>query len=311
MKFSVAIHTFNRKALLIETINSILQQTYKPDEIILLDDGSTDNTEDLIKSQFGEKIKYTKTQNTGAGESRHRAIELCGNEWIACVDDDDIWHPNHLQELKDLITNHPDCDFAFTNYTHYDHKRDKYNHFGAASSSWWQEVTKSKSLDFIALKDSAYLGFLSFNPVSASNFCFKKSKYIEIGGSNINYSRMNSEDADLTRRFILHSNSVCSQKITVSIRKHEKNMSALFYKNQYGKATMLNDYVKEGIVPKQFRKVTIEARNKAISSAIEHSIWNKDYQFAIMADKKFKDKNLRYALQAKLLFVKLFKTRKQ
>lgn len=89
---SVVIPTYNRAQLIIETINSVLNQTYKNLEIIVIDDGSTDETEKIIKNIKDSRIRYLKhQQNLGGAKARNTGIEAATGEYICFLDSDDIW----------------------------------------------------------------------------------------------------------------------------------------------------------------------------------------------------------------------------
>jgi glycosyltransferase involved in cell wall biosynthesis len=102
---SVIVTTYNRSDLVGETINSILNQTYWNIELIVVDDGSTDNTEDIINSFQDKRIIYLKTANWGAPAGpRNIGIKKAKGEYIAFCDDDDLWYINKLEiQLKVLI----------------------------------------------------------------------------------------------------------------------------------------------------------------------------------------------------------------
>ena len=96
---SVIVTTFNRKELLAETIRSILAQTYKNLEFIIVDDGSEDNTKEIV-SAFGDpRMNYIYCKNWG-GPARPRNIGIgqAKGEYLAFCDDDDLWHPNKIEE---------------------------------------------------------------------------------------------------------------------------------------------------------------------------------------------------------------------
>ena len=96
MDVSVVIPTYNRYTLLKRAINSLLSQTYPVDEIIVVDDGSTDNTKDIQKD-FPEII-YIYQENRGVSTARNVGIQRAKNEWIAFLDSDDEWHQEKLQK---------------------------------------------------------------------------------------------------------------------------------------------------------------------------------------------------------------------
>ena len=93
---SVVITTFNRGALVLNAIESVLNQTYTNYEIIVIDDGSTDDTGTRIRPYLG-RIQYLWQENRGLSAARNKGIELAKGEWIAILDDDDTWLPRKLE----------------------------------------------------------------------------------------------------------------------------------------------------------------------------------------------------------------------
>jgi glycosyltransferase involved in cell wall biosynthesis len=104
LKVSVMVLTYNRSELLIETINSILNQTFKDFELLVIDNYSSDNTEKVVRSINDDRIKYFKNKNFGLlAVNRNFAIENSKGEFIAICDDDDLWLPDKLErQLKEF-----------------------------------------------------------------------------------------------------------------------------------------------------------------------------------------------------------------
>ena len=94
---SVVIPVFNRKQLIERSINSVINQTYPPDEIIVIDDGSIDGTYDLIKKNFPQVILIHQ-ENKGVSAARNVGITIAKGNWIAFLDSDDEWFPEKLEE---------------------------------------------------------------------------------------------------------------------------------------------------------------------------------------------------------------------
>ena len=106
MLVSVVVPTYNRKKLLSVAINSILNQTYKHFEIIIVDDCSTDGTKDFVLSYEDDRIKYFRNNtNIYAAESRNVGIKKSNGDFIAFLDDDDEWLPNKLEKQIRLFDN--------------------------------------------------------------------------------------------------------------------------------------------------------------------------------------------------------------
>lgn len=93
---SVIITTYNRASVIGRAIKSVLRQTLLPTEIIVVDDGSEDNTQ-LAISEFIHQIKYIRTTNQGISRSRNLGINKSTSDWICFLDSDDIWHPEKLE----------------------------------------------------------------------------------------------------------------------------------------------------------------------------------------------------------------------
>jgi glycosyltransferase involved in cell wall biosynthesis len=111
---SVVIATYNRSSLLIRAIESVLKQTYKDFEIIVIDDGSTDQTREVVAAYSG-RVAYFYQDNAGLSAVRNRGIQEAKGRWIAWLDDDDQWHPNKLSIQVDKIKQLPEPGFLWCN----------------------------------------------------------------------------------------------------------------------------------------------------------------------------------------------------
>jgi len=110
---SVVIPTYNRASFLEETIDSVLAQTFQRFELIVVDDGSTDGTQEIL-SGYGEKIRVITQANQGPSAARNRGIEEAKGEWIAFLDSDDAWKPDKLKKQIQFITDHPETKICQT-----------------------------------------------------------------------------------------------------------------------------------------------------------------------------------------------------
>lgn len=99
---SVCIPTYNRKEYLKETIQSILDQTYKDYEIVVVDDGSTDGTEQMLK-ELGIPVTYHWQENSGDASARNKLIELANGKYISFIDSDDLLLPDTLERLVKVM----------------------------------------------------------------------------------------------------------------------------------------------------------------------------------------------------------------
>jgi glycosyltransferase involved in cell wall biosynthesis len=108
MRISVIIPTFNRSRLICRAIDSVLAQTCTPDEIIVVDDGSTDDTFEKLQQQYPTNIKvYRCSENRGVSAARNLGIERSTGDWIALLDSDDEWLPDKLAQQVSALHKNP------------------------------------------------------------------------------------------------------------------------------------------------------------------------------------------------------------
>jgi glycosyltransferase involved in cell wall biosynthesis len=110
---SVILPTYNRRQFLGESIWSVLNQTYRNLEVIVVDDGSTDATSESVQSEFPE-VRYLWQPNSGVAAARNRGLSAARGELIAFQDSDDLWHPNKLARQLALLTDRPEVGVVYT-----------------------------------------------------------------------------------------------------------------------------------------------------------------------------------------------------
>jgi glycosyltransferase involved in cell wall biosynthesis len=111
---SIVIATYNRAQFLGETIRSILNQQLRNFELIVVDDGSTDDTERLLAG-YRSQLRYLYQENRGPSAARNFGVRCANADWISIQDSDDLCMPNHLQTLYGYAKDHPECAMVFAN----------------------------------------------------------------------------------------------------------------------------------------------------------------------------------------------------
>lgn len=114
---SIIMPSYNTAKYIEESIKSVLAQTYTNWELLIVDDCSTDNTDEIVQSFLSdERIKYFKNKyNSGAAISRNRALREAKGKWIAFLDSDDLWLPQKLEKQISFMKEH-DYKFSYTDY---------------------------------------------------------------------------------------------------------------------------------------------------------------------------------------------------
>ena len=104
---SVIMPSWNTGKYIMESVNSVLQQTYRKLELIIVDDASTDNTLEVLKAVDDDRVKIlVNEKNSGAAISRNRAMREARGEWVAFLDSDDLWQPTKLEKQLEFMEAH-------------------------------------------------------------------------------------------------------------------------------------------------------------------------------------------------------------
>jgi len=200
--FSVVIPTFNRADLIAYTVRSVQAQTFSDYEIIIVDDGSTDNTKDVIADLNIPKLRYLKTENMERGHARNKGLHLATGEFVVFLDSDDLFEKSHLQVLFDVIQSKPSCNFFATKYRFLTHTG----------------ILKPSDIEKMPQDFYSYLDLLKGN-FFACNFCLKrinaKIKWFE---EDKNFSIM--EDWMFLMENLRYDRLYLINEFTVQLRDH-------------------------------------------------------------------------------------------
>lgn len=194
--FSLIIPTYNRAHLIGRTIESCLNQTYPHFEVIVVDDGSTDNTEEVIQSISSNKIKYFKIQNSERGFARNFGAEKSNGNWLIFLDSDDIIYPDYLKTYYQIIVENPHLVIFHTEFDIIIQKN-KIPH-----------LTNYKSL-------------ISGNPFSCNNIAIQKSLFLQ-HKFNEDRTIAGLEDWELWLRISTHTEIKHFPIVTSAIIQHNE-----------------------------------------------------------------------------------------
>jgi glycosyltransferase involved in cell wall biosynthesis len=123
LPISAIIPTYNRPALLKRAIQSVLEQTLPPRELIVVDDGSTDDTEAFVRGTYGDKVRYIRQENAGTGAARNRGAREARGEWLSFLDHDDEWLTRRLELHSAAVAADPQAALVYSNFYVVGHRR--------------------------------------------------------------------------------------------------------------------------------------------------------------------------------------------
>ena len=101
--FSVVIPLYNKEQYICRAVDSVLSQTYEQFELIVVDDGSTDRSAELVENIKDDRVRVIRQDNQGEGPARNSGVLAASNHWVAFLDADDAWLPDHLREISNII----------------------------------------------------------------------------------------------------------------------------------------------------------------------------------------------------------------
>ncbi|SDB48924.1 Glycosyltransferase involved in cell wall bisynthesis [Desulfonatronum thiosulfatophilum] len=210
---SICIPTYNRGHFILDAVYSALNQTYQKFEVIIVDDGSTDKTETLLKKIDNNKIKYKQKIHSGAPNTRNQCISESKGEFILWLDSDDIIHKNLLCEYVGMLNKLHDIDILYSNHYCVDTNGyivNKYTHY-----EWY-----NNNYEMI-------IRFLTKNPLPNPGTLVRKRIYDELGGYDSQFPR--AHDMEFWSRVALSNKYSCKyvDKFLNFIRIHNDNITGI------------------------------------------------------------------------------------
>jgi glycosyltransferase involved in cell wall biosynthesis len=204
MKFSVIIPLYNKADYILRAINSVIKQSYSHFDLIIVNDGSTDNSLSVVSCINDPRIKVINQKNQGVSVARNNGAELSDSEFICFLDADDEWDFNHLEKIKNLITCFPDAGLYATGH------RVKENLIIKNAPSYF-------SSDFKGYLDDFFYASLRGSIANSSKVAICRDGFFKAGGFPVGVEV--GEDLFLWIRLALVSKVAYDSSISVTIHR--------------------------------------------------------------------------------------------
>ena len=212
---SVIIPTFNRAHMIGDALNSALEQTYSNIEVIIIDDGSTDGTQDYIATIIDPRLRYVKQENAGAYAARNHGITISRGNYIAFLDSDDVYEKTCIEAKVAVAITDETCVLV------------------GGGCSYFNEHTKNCINDTPARASTTYEDLCIFTafPGGSCNIFAKRDAVMAAGLFNTSLSE--SEDRDFLRRLAKQGSIKSCNFNTVSIRLHSEARPNRYREKEY------------------------------------------------------------------------------
>ncbi len=172
IRIAAVVPTHNRARLAARAIESVLAQSFPPAEVIVVDDGSTDDTADIVAS-FGNAVRYVRQDNAGGASARNRGVREAHEEWVAFLDSDDVWTPTHLERIAAAIrATEGAAALYFDDMTLPD----------VSDKTWWGIGGFAIGAEHVMVPDGADWVLREYQPMMLQSSVCKRALFLDEGG---------------------------------------------------------------------------------------------------------------------------------
>ncbi len=215
-KISVVIPVYNGEAFISKAIQSVLKQTVRPYEVIVVNDGSVDGTAEKL-TLFGTRITVISIPNGGVSNARNVGIQASSGELIAFLDADDVWFEDKLERQFEVFERYPDLGFCCCDYVFLiKHSDLKINHFARFRNDDDIIFDAPLPLPFEVLVKRNFVG-------TCSNVMIRKEVLNRVGLFDVNYRQ--AEDYDLWLRCSLVTKFILISPVLLEKKSHDDNLT--------------------------------------------------------------------------------------
>jgi len=254
LPISVVIPLYNKEKYIQRAIESVISQTVPVDEIIVVDDGSTDNSILELKKIAASNIRLIKQPNQGVSSARNTGVEQSQNEWIAFLDADDEWQPTYISKIQQLAIQYPNCGAYATSYMIQKNGGSTPIRFSTTEN--WEGILQDYFNDLVDPTNTFY----------SSSIVVKKSALVLAGGFPIGV--VQGEDTNTWIRLSLITNIGLSRNRLVIYHCEAEGRSSIINqlsknRQNYHHADYLTQLLSRGEIPPEKRQSVIDliARN--------------------------------------------------
>lgn len=205
VSFSVIIPVFNGEATIARAIESVLEQTFAAEEVIVVDDGSTDGTAQVVR-RYGDRVSYVRQNNAGVSAARNNGAGCARGQWLAFLDADDWYYPDRLLWHADFISRDSDLDFLTGDY---EYRRSDGSVIGRSmptTDAGLSLLSKARGVRDVAMEANEMASFVENHFGDTHTLSVRRNTFLALGGYPL--GRAVCEDVHLLIRLCARSRRV-------------------------------------------------------------------------------------------------------
>ena len=180
-KFSVIIPVFNGEKTIAHAIESVLNQSYPPHEIVVIDDGSEDRTAEVVKG-YSEDVNYFKQTNQGVSASRNNGARVATGDWLTFLDADDYYYPDRLQAHADYLNAYPKLGFLTSDFDYRQSNGDLIKRSMTDNAAGRRLIEQADKQDRAVLERNEMEDFITQHFGDTHTLSLRRSDFIQLGG---------------------------------------------------------------------------------------------------------------------------------
>lgn len=256
VSISLIIPAYNRGDLIAQTIHSALNQSVPFCDIVVVDDGSTDNTAEILRG-FGDRVRVLTLSNGGVQIARNRGVEFARGDYVTFCDSDDLLEPNFVDKAAAWLGTHPETDVFYCNFVTFTEEGVQADKFSQAPPGFFDGATRSG--DMLSDVPDLYLRTMRFQPLFMSGCLVKKSFYQGMGGFDTAFTNVGAEDWEFTLRAVASGKVALCTTVLARVRKHIGNESADTIRQVLGTVSILEHALKKHPLAQRYRNAIGES----------------------------------------------------
>jgi len=298
--FSLIIPAYNRGNLIAETLESALNQTTPFSEIIVVDDGSTDDTPEVLQ-RYAARVRTIRTKNQGVQKARNTGVDAAQHERVVFCDSDDLLDPDYLQVVSMWLKAHSHIDVTYCNFSTFGARPWYSDRYFSAPKDYFNGGTIDDGF-YVKIPD-LYIRSIRYPTMWVTGMSVKRDFYIKIGGFDTSLNKIVTEDWEFNLRAIDNGSIALCRRPLARVRYHAGNQSGDSLKLAMGAVHILEYSLTKH---KEAHRYNHEIKNKiseftAMAFTTAFAIGQLDTALKIIESPYFKDKSRNIKIKIKIL----------